>query len=188
MAPNPRLAARYAKSILDLAIERGQLENIYNDMQLLVATCRGSRDFVNLLRSPIIKADKKGKILDAITAGKISALTAAFIKLLLAKEREAYLPEIATAFIEQYKTYKGIRTVKLTTAVPVSEEVRKAIADKVRNGKGDEQIELITQVDAELIGGFILEVGDRMIDDSIAYELNNIRHQFENNDFIYKIR
>ena len=188
MAPNPRLAARYAKSILDLAIEKGELEKVYKDMLLLQATCRTSRDFVNLLRSPIIKADKKGKILDAITAGKISVLTAVFIKLLLTKEREGYLPEIASAFIDQYKKHKGIRTVKLTTAVPVSEEIRKAIAEKVRDGHGEQQIELDTAVDADLIGGFIIEIGDKMVDGSIAHELNNIRQQFQNNDFVYNIR
>ena len=93
MMPNPRLAARYAKSILDLSIEKGQVENVYKDMVLLQDTCKGSREFVNLLRSPVIKPDKKGKILDAILTGKISPLTAAFIKLLLNKERESHLPE-----------------------------------------------------------------------------------------------
>jgi len=188
MLPNPRLAARYAKSILDLAIEKGELENVYKDMQFLQAVCRESREFVTLLRSPIIRADKKGKVLDAITAGRISPLTAAFDKLLLVKAREAYLPEIATAFVDQYKIYKGIQTVRLTTAVPVGEGVRKAIVDKVRSGGKVKDIELDTEVREELIGGFILQIGDRMIDASIAYDLNTIRKQFQNNDFVYKIR
>jgi F-type H+-transporting ATPase subunit delta len=188
MLPNPRLATRYAKSILDLAIEKGQLDKVYKDMLFLQEICRSSRDFVNLLRSPIVKADKKGKILDAIMGGRISVLTSAFNKLLLAKEREAYLPEIAGAFIDQYKTYKGIQTVKLTTAVPVSEAVRKTILEKVRSDSDAKDIELNTEVHEELVGGFILEIGDRMVDASIAYELNQIRQQFENNDFIYKIR
>jgi F-type H+-transporting ATPase subunit delta len=186
--PNPRLAARYAKSILDLSIEKGQLENVYKDMLLLQATCKGSREFVNLLRSPVIKPDKKGKILDAILGDKISTITTAFIKLLLNKERESNLPEISTAYIDQYKTYKGIQVVKLTTAVPVGEEVKRAILDKVQSVQNGHSIELDTVVREELIGGFVLEIGDRMVDASIAHELNNIRQQFQNNDFIYKIR
>jgi F-type H+-transporting ATPase subunit delta len=185
MLPNPRLAARYAKAILDLAIEKGQLEDVHKDMLFLEATCRSSREFVNFLHSPVINPDKKGKILDAILGGKISPLTTAFIKLLLHKERETYLPEIAPAFVDQYKTYKGIRTVKLTTAVAVDEGIKKAILEKVQNGQ---QIELDTVVREELIGGFILEVGGRMVDASVAHELNSIRKQFQNNDFIYKIR
>jgi F-type H+-transporting ATPase subunit delta len=188
MMPNPRLAARYAKSILDLALEKGQADDVYNDMLFLQTACRSSRELVNLLRSPIIKADKKGKVMDAITAGRVSTLTTAFIHLLLVKEREANLPEIASAFIDQYKAYKGIQVVKLTTATPVDEDIRRIILDKVRAARQVGQIELQTQVKDQLIGGFVLEIGDEMVDGSVAHELSKIRKQFDNNDFIYKIR
>ncbi len=188
MMPNPRLAARYAKSILDLAIERDQLDNVYNDMLLLREAFRISRELVFLLKSPIIKSDKKRQILEAITAGKISPLTTAFNKLLMSKEREAYLPEIVTAFVDQYKIYKGIRTVKLTTAIPISEQLKQTILDKVKADQHVSQIELITEVKEELIGGFVLEIGDQLIDTSVAFDLHTIKQQFENNDFIYKIR
>jgi len=186
--PNPRLAARYAKSLLDLAIEKGQLDAVYNDMLLLQGLIRSSRELANLLKSPIINPDKKDKILDAVTAGKVSAITSTFIKLLIAKGREAYFAEIVTAFIDQYKDYKGIQTVKLTTAVPVSEDLKKAIVDKIRADKHLKSIELVTAVNEDLIGGFVLEIGDELVDGSIAFDLNNIRKQFQNNDFIYKIR
>src|SRR6185503_2857014 len=113
--PNPRLAARYAKSLIDLAIEKGQLDAVYNDMLFLQGIIRSSRELANLLKSPIINPDKKDKILEAVTGGRVSAILSTFIKLLIAKGREAYLAEIVTAFIDQYKEYKGIRTVKLTT-------------------------------------------------------------------------
>src|ERR1700726_3133695 len=132
MAPNPRLATRYAKSILDLAIEKGQLDAVYKDMVFLRTICRSNPDLVNLLQSPIIKSDKKRHILEAITTGRISPLTTAFNALMMSKGREAYLPETAAAFETQYKEYKGIQTVKLTTAVPVSEDLKKAILNKVK--------------------------------------------------------
>lgn len=188
MTPNPRLAARYAKSILDLSIEKGQLEQVYADMLLLQRTCRTSRELLNLLRSPIIKPGKKGKILDAIFTGKIGPITSAFIALLLNKEREGNLPEIAVAFVEQYKQYKGISTIKLTTAVPVSDQLKQTILQKIKAARGLKEVELDTEVRQELIGGFILEIGDQRMDSSVAFELNNIRKQFQNNDFIYKIR
>ena len=188
MTPNPRLAARYAKSILDLSLEKGQLEAVYNDMLLLKITCRDSRDLVSLLRSPVIKADKKGKILSAIFTGKVSALTSAFITLLLRKEREGYLPEIAGAFVDQYKVHKGISTVRLTTAVPVGDDVKQAILQKLKTERHLQQVELDSEVNPALIGGFILEIGDMRMDSSVAFELNNVRKQFQNNDFVYKIR
>lgn len=186
--PNPRLATRYAKSLLDLAIEKGQLEEVFADMQLMQQICKGNRDFVNLLSSPIISSDTKKKIVEAITTGKISGLTTAFNSLLISKGRESNLPEITTAFINQYKEYKNIQTVKLTTAIPASDDIRKAITDQVRKASGFDNIELEEKVDENIIGGFVLQVGDKLIDASIAYDLKTIARQFENNDFIYKIR
>ena len=186
--PNPRLAGRYAKSLLDLAIEKGQLDAVYSDMEYLDAAIRSSKELVVLLKSPIIKADKKGKILEAITAGKISVITATFNKLLLTKGREFYLPEIVTAFIAQYKENKGVHTVKLTTAVPVSEELKQSLLEKIRVGKNMQHLELHAEVNEALIGGYVLEIGDELVDASIAFDLHNIKKQFQNNDFVYKIR
>ena len=118
----PRLAGRYAKSLIDLAVEQNQLDKVYSDMQYLQAVCKQSSAFVNLLKSPIIQADKKRKIIEAVTTGKISNITEGFNRLLVLKGRENVLPEIVSAFIDQYNEIKGVHKVKITTAVAVSEE------------------------------------------------------------------
>ncbi|HEX6429387.1 MAG TPA: ATP synthase F1 subunit delta [Niastella sp.] len=186
--PNPRLAARYAKSLIDLANERNQVETVYEDMQYLQALCKESRDFLALMRSPVVKADKKVAIVLAVTKGKISELTDSFNRLMITKGRESLLPEISSAFIDQYKLQKGIHTIKLTTAVPVTEEVKKQIISRIQSQTGMNNIDLKVSVDEEIIGGFVLEVGDQLVDASILYDLNKIKTQFLNNDFIYKIR
>lgn len=186
--PNPRLATRYAKSLIDLAIERGELEKVFADMQWLNAVCKSNRDFVNLLRSPIIKGDTKKKILDAVTNGNISELTAAFNKLLITKGRESFLPEISKAFITAYKVEKNIQTIELTTAAPITDAVRNAIIAQVKKSAGFQNVELEEKVDADLIGGFVLQAGDKLIDASVIYDLQTIAKQFDNNDFIYKVR
>lgn len=186
--PNPRLATRYAKALLDLAVEKGQLEQVYEDMQWVKAVCKSNRDFVNLLRSPIISADVKKKVLEAVTAGKLNELTTAFMRLLITKGRESNLPEISTAFIDAYKVEKNIHTVKLTTATPVTDATKEAILNQVKKSAGFEKIELEEKVDADLIGGFVLQIGDKLVDASIAYDLKTIAKQFENNDFVYRVR
>ncbi|MBC7828459.1 MAG: ATP synthase F1 subunit delta [Chitinophagaceae bacterium] len=185
---NPRLAGRYAKSIIGLATEQNQLENVYQDMLLLQAVCKSNRDFVILLKSPVVTPDKKEAILQAATKGRITELTAAFNRLLIKKGRESVLPEIIDAFIEQYKHQKGIHTIRLTTAVPVSEELKQAIIDKIQTLTPMKTVEMETVVREDIIGGFLLEIGDTLVDASISYDLNKIRSQFLNNDFIYKIR
>lgn len=186
--PNPRLAARYAKSLIDLSLEKGQLEQVYQDMQWLQTACKSSRDFLNLLRSPVIKADTKRKVLEAVTAGKLSELTAGFIRLLVSKGRESNLPEIAAAAIDLYKVHKNIYTVQLTTAAPVDSAVRAAIVEQVKKSAGVQHIELEEKVNPDIIGGFVLQLGDKLVDASISYDLRAIAKQFDNNDFIYKIR
>jgi F-type H+-transporting ATPase subunit delta len=186
--PNPRLAARYAKSLIGLAMERGQLEQVYSDILFLQSVCKGSNEFVTLLKSPVIKADKKAAIIEAVTNGKVGDLTSAFNKLLIHKGRESNLPEIITAFIDQYKLHKGIYTIKLTTATPVSDELKQQIIEKLKQQHPGKQIELKAEVKESIIGGFLLEMGGSLVDASIAYDLNKIRSQFTNNDFIYRIR
>ena len=185
---NPRLASRYAKSLIDLSIERNEIEKVYEDMLVLQQIVKGNKDFVLLLKSPVITSDKKIKILEAVTKGKISELTSSFIRLLITKTREASLPEIVTAFISQYKKHKSIYTVKLTTATHISDALRNKIVSQIRENSEMQHIEIETAVKEDLIGGFVLQVGDKMIDASISYDLREISKQFDNNDFVYKVR
>ncbi|TMI92011.1 MAG: ATP synthase F1 subunit delta [Bacteroidetes bacterium] len=186
--PNPRLATRYAKSLIDLAVEKNQLEKVFADMQWLQQVLRSSRDLRNLLKSPIVKPEKKQQVVSAIIKSSVSDMTALFVRLLIAKGRESNLPEIITAFIEQYKKYKNIYTVKLTSASPLTEDLKNAIISQIKKTSDMQNIELESTVDENLIGGFVLQSGDKLIDASVAYDLKQVARQFENNDFIYKIR
>lgn len=185
---NPRLAGRYARSIIGLAVERNELEKVYEDMLFLQSLCRNSSEFVTVLKSPVITAERKEAVLNALTSGRISEMTIGFNRLLIRKSREASLPEIITAFIDQYKEFKKIHVVKLTTATPISEELKNSIVNQIQSQTAFQNIELATSVKEDLIGGFVLQIGDTLVDASISYDLNEIKKQFMNNDFVYNIR
>ena len=185
---NPRLASRYAKSILDLAIEKGELEKVYEDMQFLDKVIKGTPEFSRMLDSPVIPSDKKDKVIGAITAGNISKMTDSFLRLLVNKSREINLQEIISSFITQYKQKKNIHIVTLTTASPLSDAIKNQIIDRVKDTSDMKNIELKTIIDPAIIGGFVLQTGDKLVDASISYDLKEIARQFENNDFIYKVR
>lgn len=185
---NPRIAGRYAKSLIGLAIEHNNLDGVYKDMLYLQSVLKQSRDFSVLLRSPVITPDKKLAIFDAVCEGKVSDIVAGFNRLLVLKGREGFLPEIVTAYIDQYKVIKNIFVVKLITATPASEELKAMIIEKVKATTSLQNIELKTEVKEELIGGFVLEMGDTLVDASVSYDLNAIKQQFLNNDFVYNIR
>ncbi len=185
---NPRLATRYAKSIIDLAVEQKQLDVVYNDMKLILSICKTNPDFVTILRSPIIKPTSKVKIIESITKARVSELTTAFIKLLVVKIREINLPEIAAAFLDQYNSINNIQKVKITTAVEMSDALKKSILLKIKEFAPAGTIELETAVNSNLVGGFVFESKDKLLDASILKELNDIKKQFLKNDYMYQIR
>jgi len=185
---NPRLAGRYAKSLIDLAIEQDQLETVYADIKFLKAIIKSNPDFVAMLRSPIIHGDKKIAIIAAIITDNVGKLTSAFIKLLANKGREQYLPEITLGFIDQYNQLKNIHRVKLTTAIDVSDEIKQSIVQKVNAMPGVGSVELETAVKEELIGGFVLETDNKLIDASILRDLKDVKKQFMNNEYVAKLR
>src|ERR1700758_5071386 len=110
------VATRYAKSLLQLAVEKGQLEKVYTDMLFVQSVCEKHKDFVNFLNSPIINTDKKLAVLKEIFKGHISDITLNFFVILANKRREMYMHEIAKAFVEQYKEHKNILTAVIISA------------------------------------------------------------------------
>lgn len=175
---NPRIASRYAKSVLDLSIEQNSLEATLKDMEQIAHICSISQDFCSMLRSPVINPDKKQAVVASVFGETMKPLTKGFVALLVNKGRESVLPEIATEFIAQYKQMKHISTVKLTTAAPVDEQVKEAIRAKVAAGMPGQQVEMEVSVDPELIGGFTLEMDHKLIDASVRRDLNDIKKKF----------
>lgn len=188
MSQNPRLASRYAKSLIDLAVEMNELEAVNKDIEFLQSLIKISPEFRTVLSSPIIKPSKKTAILSEVTKNRLCPLSSKFFQLLLTKHREAVLPEIVTAFKEQYNLIKGISKVKITTAAPLSEGLRSDLLAKLKAETNMQTIELDARVDEELIGGFVLEYNNNIVDASILYDLKAVRKQFLSNEYIYNIR
>ena len=185
---NPRLAGRYAKSLLDLATEQNQVDAVYADIKFLQALCNSNQDFVNVLKSPVIKSDIKEKIIVSVTENKVSKTTALFLRLLINKAREYNLPEIVKAFLDQYNALNNIHQVKLTTAVAISVELQNSIVNKIKSITKMDKIEMETTVEDDLIGGFTLQMGDTFVDASILRELNDVKKQFKNNEYVHAIK
>jgi len=184
---NPRLAQRYAKSLIDSAIELNQLDAVHSDVLLLQQVLK-NRDFVVMLESPIIKSDKKFKIIHTITSGKIAKVTDLFLSLLCKKSREANLAGIVSSFISQYNTIKGLHTARLTTAWPISDSLRDSFTQKIKTSSSIDHLQLETKVDESLIGGFVLEMEGKLVDASILRDLNDVKKQFASNDYLHKLR
>lgn len=182
-----RIASRYAKSLLDLAIEQNKLERILDDVKTFQQAAE-QRDFYLLLKSPIVKPSKKLDIFKALFADKFDTITNSFLNILVKKGRETFLPEIADAFMGQYKKLKKISTVKLTTAAPLTDSNKEAIKKKLQESEATEDtIDLHVQVDEELIGGFVIEFDDRLYDASVAHKLEELKKEFSDDQHKVKM-
>jgi F-type H+-transporting ATPase subunit delta len=178
-----RVASRYAKSFIDLTMEQGVFEQAYDDMKTIVDLCKSNHDFVTFLKSPIIKTDKKQAVLKEIFAGKLNKVTDTYIQLITAKRREIYLSEIAVEFVNQYKDKKKILTAVVTTANGIDDTIRKKVMEIVK-GVSSSEVVLEEKIDKDIIGGFIIRVGDKQIDATIAKKINNLKRTFKENPFI----
>ena len=174
--------------MLDLSIEQNSMDETCADMKWLQGVCKSNKDFVVLLKSPVIKPLVKAKIIRSVTDGRVSQLTTAFIELLVKKAREINLPEIVNSFIDQFNKLRNIHRVKISSAEPLSDEMKEAIMANVQQIKGGQTYEIETLVDETLIGGFLLETGGVLVDASILRDLKDIQRQFLNNDYIHRIR
>lgn len=179
-----RVASRYVKSLLSLAVEQGVLEAVHNDMQFFDKVCHSNRDFVLMLKSPIIRHEKKKEILNKLFLGRVHALTMSIIEILTKKNREPLLPAIATEFHNAYNVYKGIGKASIISTIPVDDSLRGELVSIVKKLSNMKQVELEEKVDRDLIGGFILNVGDRQIDASIKNKLKTLKNKFSENPFI----
>jgi len=178
-----RIASRYAKSLLDLASEQNSLSQVYHDMLLVEAVSKENRELVNLLNSPVVKSDKKEAILSQIFSSNLSKLSNEFLMVIARKGRESYIPSISSAFVSQYRFLTGVTTAYLKSAIVLDEDARK----KVRNllaTIGQSSVELVEEIDPELIGGFVLRIGDKQIDTSVKNEILKLKQGFKENLYV----
>ncbi|MBA2406426.1 MAG: ATP synthase F1 subunit delta [Chitinophagales bacterium] len=179
-----RLSSRYAKSLFDLALEKGELESVNNDMRSLQHTIKESREFQALLKSPVVLPDKKIAILEKIFSSRFNVITMTFLKLVANKRREEYLKSVTDEFVNFYNLNEKITPVTVTTAVEVDEEVLNNIKMLFTKSTGVTNIELTNIIDASILGGFTMQYGDKMLDASISRQLEAMDDQFLHNLFL----
>ncbi|MGB5647206.1 MAG: ATP synthase F1 subunit delta [Muriicola sp.] len=171
-----RAAARYAKAILDFAVDNKKTDVLEGDMRSIVATMSTSSELREMLDSPVLKGELKKKALMAIFKGS-HAITEGLIDLLIQNRRISLLNEVALKYIILNEELKGEGVAFVTTAVPLSGELEKKVLRKVSDITGNKII-IKNEIDASIVGGFILRVGDLQYDASISNKLNRIKREF----------
>ena len=175
-----KVSNRYAKALLELAVETNKLEDCYSDMNTILTACQDSKEFYLLLKSPIIKTDKKIIIIEEVFSNKLSDLTNGFIKTITSKKREAILDSVAKSFISLYKEKKNIISAKLVTATEIDSDTREEVLDFIKK-KGHKNVDLQEKIDKSIIGGAIINIGNKQIDASVSNKINEMKQNFSVN-------
>lgn len=181
---NHRVASRYAKSILELSLEKGLLEEVHADFQKFTAMTKSNYDLVLLLNNPVINSEKKLNILKALFPEKSTQpMTSSFFEIISRKNREEILVDVAKEFEVQYNIHKSIQVAEVTTTSAITDEQRAVFVDAVKQISGLTDVQLVEKINPDLIGGFVLKVNDRQLDESLSSKLRDLKSQFIQNHY-----
>ena len=173
-----RVANRYAKALLEYALQQNALEAVFADMTLIDKTIKSHKDLERMLISPIVKTTVKKNVLSKIFT-MVTPETQRLFELLIHNGRLPILGVVAEKFVVQYNIYKNQKTAVVTTATPLDESTRKEMLLTKNNN-----VTLENKVDKNIIGGFILRVGDVQYNASVAHKLNRLKQEFQEKLFL----
>ena len=173
-----KIAVRYARALFLSAREKGVLDAVRKDMELILTVVSDMVEVQSLLESPVVKTRKKTAILVSLFEGKVGDLSLDFIRLVTGNNREEYFPAISRHYIKLYKEEKGIKMASLETATPLTKELRQEMVSLITKAFKAE-IELQEEVRKDLIGGFVLRVEDKQLDSSVKGKLERIKKELQ---------
>ena len=173
-----RAAIRYAKAILDLAHSKNVAESVANDMKTISNTINSNHELHTFIQSPVLKVEVKESALLEIFK-ESNSVTKGLFHLLFENKRFEILGEIATEYNNLNDEANGVQIAKITTAIPMDAELEAKVLAKIATFS-DKKITIENTVDPAIIGGFILRIGDKQYNASIANRLQVLKRELSN--------
>ena len=165
----------YGDALFEAAMERDMLSPVYEEVQSLQTILMENADLVQFLNHPQIIKEEKKKVVETIFSGKLSEGLLGFLVTIIEKGRQNDMIPICDYFTDRVKAYKKIGVVKVTSALPLSEDQKKRVEDRLLETTGFVSLETEYAVDESLLGGLVIRIGDRVVDSSIKTRLEEIR-------------
>ena len=167
------ISVRYARALLKCAMELNLEDKVYQEMITLADQYNRVPELRSTIDNPMLEKNKKQALLQAACGKNLSELSARFIQLVLQEGRENVIQMMATSYITLYRKQNNIISGRLIAATTVTPEVEQKMKQMVQR-KSQGTVEFQTEVDPDIIGGFILEYDSYRMDASVQTKLNNI--------------
>lgn len=171
-----RAAIRYAKAILDIAIVNKTAEAVNNDMKAIIAATGENAELKDFFANPTIKGEVKLNVVKEVFPS-VQNETNGLFQLLLANKRFEILPAVASQYLAQFDKANGIETAVVTTAFPITAEIEAQVFHKLKEFSNG-TITIKNVVDSSIIGGFVLRMGDKQYNASVANKLQQLKREF----------
>jgi len=173
------ISTRYAKALMKVGTENQCLDALKADMELIGNTISENQLFKQVLDNPVVKPSQKHKVMSELLEKRVHPLTLNFINIIIHNRREFLLADVTRDFIDHYEKEKGIKRAKIVSAA-IMDDHSKQLFQQQLNALFEAEVQMTTDVNPNLIGGFIFRVGDQQYDASLSSGLKKIRKQMIN--------
>jgi F-type H+-transporting ATPase subunit delta len=164
----------YADAFLQVSDAKGETVQVVEQAREILAIWRQSPELRAAMGSPVLETESKKAALVSLFGEQLSPSFLNLLKLLADRGRIGYLDAVLERLLELYREQNSIALATLTSAEPLSEEQQASLTEKVKQVAGTEHVEIDLQVDPALIGGFVLRVGSKVIDASLAGQVRRL--------------
>lgn len=171
------ISITYGEALFDLAVEEGSVDIFMEEVNGLKKVLLDNKELGDLMRHPKIIKEEKIRIMENVFKGRISDELLGFLTLIISKDRYSQIDSILNFFTEKVKEKKGIGIAYITTAVSLTEIQKKQVEERLLETTSYNSMELHFSVDARLIGGMVIRIGDRVVDSSISNKLEELQKQ-----------
>lgn len=171
------ISKTYGDALFELAVEENKVDDLQEEIGQLQKILQENGDFGRLMTHPKINKDEKIKVVTDVFKGRISDELLGFLTIIISKDRYQEIDGILEYFLTEVKKYKGIGVATVTTAVPLREEQRRKVEQRLLDTTDYKSMEIHYKQDAALIGGMVIRIGDRVVDSSISTKLNELQKE-----------
>ena len=168
------ISKAYGEALFELALEKNELDSIAEQVNLLVNAFAENPELIKLISHPKISKEEKINVIETIFKGRMSDDIVGFLVIIVEKDRGSEIADILKLFQAKVREYKKIGVALVTSAIELSTEQKQKVEQKLLQQTAYESFEVEYKVDASLIGGMIIRIGDRVVDSSIRSKLDNL--------------
>ncbi len=174
-----RAAIRYAKAILEIADSKNATSEVSADMALIASTIQSNSELSSFIQNPLVKTDAKKNVVSEVFAS-VNPVTQSIFQLLLENKRFEILDGIAVEYNKLFDIMNGVEVAKVTTAVSMGADLEAKVLAKIATISSSKKITIENIVDPAIIGGFILKIGDKQYNASIADRIQVLKRELSN--------